>query len=95
MTRRVSYEWIVETFDSHGDILDVEHFETREQAERAVNPASPTCTRLGLVRDVFDNFDYLLEREWAYLRDDGTLPTHFADSSDNPTSTKVPARFRR
>lgn len=81
------YEWDFETIDEDGDIVDHHHCatfaEVRKVAGRATEPG-----RIVLVRDD----DIRSTREWAYLRDDGTLPERFEDAYQRPGAL-VPRRF--
>lgn len=79
----VTYEWIRETCDSDGDIINVDHFDQQPDAKEG--------TEVALVRD--DWHDGMSDRLWAYADADGTLPTHFSDSAGAQTSIRVPKRF--
>ena len=91
-TRSTVYEWVIEAIDEHGDIVDVDHRDTRAEAEASIAGA-PGRHDLGLTRDVFDEVDGLIDRTWAYVQADGTLPTYFRDSGGGDTRHAVPARF--
>jgi hypothetical protein len=90
MTRqtRIEYEWDIETYDEHGDIIDHDH------SDRC--PGQPRVGKLVLVRNVFegereyfeDTAD-LKDRAWAYVGIDGKLPATFDDGE------KVPKRFHK
>lgn len=74
MTRKVTIEWLIETLDEHGNIVDVNHSETF--------PGLPKQWQdVGLVRDVITSKG-VEERSWAYIND-GKLETFFkyADGS--------------
>ena len=86
------YEWVIEEIDADGDIVNVEHTDTRAQAESRI-AGEPGRHDIGLTRDVFDEVDGLIDRAWAYVQEDGTLPTYFRDSGGGDTRHKVPARF--
>jgi arginine repressor len=86
----VEYEWDCEKVDrEEGDIVDHFFGESLEEV-------------LGWVEADDDQHEYRIvlervcgmNRSWAYVIDDGTLPEYFADSAGNDT-TKVPQRFHR
>ena len=82
--------WVVEEVETtSGDIQDTSCWPTalaaREYARRAV--ADGIKLNVALVRT-----DYEGDREWAYLRDDGTLPASFVDAYGYETCP-VPRRF--
>lgn len=86
MTHRVFYEWAVEQLvDDCDDIEDVRHWDTFKQAFADHNTTSER-SRIVLVRDVRHREDLgdLLDRQWCYLNDDGTLPTAFDGGADVP-----------
>lgn len=86
MAKKVSYEWDRETVDEHGDIQDHNH---AEKLRRIIDDEG----RLVLVRDVWNEFDGVVEREWAYVVDNN-LPEHFSDAFQRE-GAKVPQRFHK
>lgn len=87
MRNVTSYEWVVETVNPETDDID-DCWHTDSLPEKlAANE------RLALVRDVGNDGDGLVDRQWAYVAD-GTLPEFFADAWDEPTSARVPQKFR-
>ena len=82
------YEWDRETVDEHGDILDHDH---RDTLSDFIDPMRPD-ERLVLVRDMFCEFDGLVDRGWAYV-EDGKLPTRFDDGCVETHA--VPKRFHK
>jgi hypothetical protein len=92
--RSTVYEWVIEAIDEHGDIVDVDHRESRAEAEASIAGATGRHD-IGLTRDVFDEVDGLIDRTWAYLQPDGTLPEYFSESGGAETRHKVPTRFRK
>jgi hypothetical protein len=84
------YEWIREEVDEHGDIVNTEHFTTRRAAEAGRGETDA----VGLTRDVFSEIDGLVDRLWAYVRPDGTLPSHFSNARGGETGYAVPKRYR-
>ena len=84
----ISYEWDFEFVDTNGDIQDHHHAASFEEVKR-VAERNKEAGRIVLVRR--DDRPYG-EREWAYLRDDGTLPSCFEDAG-GCEGAKVPARF--
>ena len=92
MSTSTVYEWVIEEIDADGNIEDVDHRDTRAEAEASVK-GLPGRYDIGLTRDVFCEFDGLIDRTWAYVQADGTLPAYFSDSGGGETRHKVPARF--
>ena len=92
----IVYEWDAETVNVHEDIDDHNHADTLSEVLRYCSnePADGSHYRIVLVRDKFDECRGLVDRSWAYLNDDGTLPEYFSDSCGEDTF-KVPKRFHR
>jgi hypothetical protein len=69
------------------EIVDTNSFDTLAEAKQQA--AHPLCkySRIGLVRDVGEPLDGLHNRQWAYLDEDGDLPTYFDGGA------VVPMRF--
>ena len=84
---RTSYEWGVEfvTRDGYEDIEDTYHFEKLGDAKRQTSEEFD-C-RIVLIRDQGSEDAGVEHRQWAYLKDDGTLPEEFDGG------TRVPKRF--
>lgn len=96
MTR---YEWDMEVWNGD-EILDHDHRDKLSEFPmdhliQAINQEQISTSgdyfRLVLVRDVFRDAD-LISRSWAYVTDDGKMPTHFLDANDQPAAA-VPKRF--
>jgi len=66
----ISYEWLVEEIDEHGDIQDVRHHESAIDmlADVAREQASGHIVNYGLVRDAFDKTGFNYGRSWAYVK---------------------------
>lgn len=86
----VVYEWIVEGIDEHGDIQEVDHFESLEMALSAASDTGYIVARVCLVRD---SGHRLQDRVWAYV-DGRNVPETFSDSGGADTGIKVPKKFR-
>ncbi|MFZ9064186.1 MAG: hypothetical protein ACO22U_11180 [bacterium] len=85
---KISYEWDNEFVDRHGDIEDHHHGDTLEYLEppQTIPDANGYTRELVLVRDVWNDWDGVVDRQWAYV-EDGVLPTEFTYGA------KVPKRF--
>ena len=92
MKSTVTIEWLVEELDSNGDIYNVIHCDTYAAATKAAG-WSDSETDIGLVRDRGNPVDGLLDRQWAYLDEDGKLPERFSGSGDDHAGPKVPAQY--
>lgn len=95
-----TYEWDFEfwDYDENGDTIDINHnhWDTLPKDTFAnLGPCEGGEVKLVLVRDVGNPDDGLLDRTWAYLRDDGTLPEFFANANGHATGHKVPQRFHK
>lgn len=90
MSRTTTYEWVVESIDEHGDVQDLDFWDTYAEARRAAAGPGPGIARVevGLVRSVWRDDGELLRRGYAYL-DEGELPEAFDDGA------RVPQRFRK
>ncbi|MGL6289260.1 MAG: hypothetical protein ACRC2H_01070 [Silanimonas sp.] len=84
----IRYEWDFEYVDEHGDITDHHHCATFREVKQ-VEARNKGAGRIVLVRT---NDRPYGEREWAYLGDNGKLPSHFNDSGDG-RGAHVPLRF--
>jgi hypothetical protein len=81
MRYQTSYEWVAETQDEHGDIIDCRHNECLKK----LKPKHYEV--IGLVKDIGNDSEGLQDRTWAYIDESGKLPTEFEDG------TLVPKRF--
>jgi hypothetical protein len=92
MKRFLIIEWLIETIDAYGDIIEVTHADTYAEALKwAEGQEQPT--QIGLVRDRGNEVDGLVDRQWAYIEaDSGKLPDHFSDSG-GCIGPAVPARY--
>ena len=91
MRNRVTYEWAVEkTADDSGDIDDVRFWPS--YAEAVADAATPveagTTNHIALVRSVGIEADGMVDRSYAYLKED-RLPDFFENDH------RVPQRFHR
>lgn len=90
----VIYEWDVETVetydDGNNDVHDHHHTKTFAEAKAfaATTPPEGCTHEIVLVRDDDDR------RSWAYLNEDGTIPSHFYDANEGVWG-KVPARYHK
>ena len=76
---KLTYEWVIESLDSNGDIDDVDHSETF--------PSDiPENADVALTRIIGNNRDGIKHRQYAYLAD-GKLPKTFENG------VQVPKRF--
>ena len=89
----VVYEWDVETVsdDGYEDVLDHCHWDTALEALQYIERADERNMRLVLVRDVWCEFDGLVDRAWSYV-EGNKLPERFADSCGEE-KWRVPKRF--
>lgn len=100
--RKVCYEWDIEDFDfdpaaddpQAGDIIDHHHEDKLEgfPLERLLEALKREGSRLVLVRDVIQDGEGVIDRTWAYVLDDGSLPGCFEDANEQPHAI-VPKRF--
>jgi hypothetical protein len=84
----VSYEWVSETKDEHGDITDISFYDSIwdiPKEDFGVND-------IGLVRDKGGNANGLEVRLWAYIKDND-IPRHFSDAMQEVTTVKIPNRY--
>lgn len=111
MRNRVAYEWdaqVSATVDGPeyyaDDIIDHDFRDTlaeiiRSCAQYVFEPSDGTTVDIVLIRHLGNNEDGEKDRQWAYLNDDGTLPTHFtryretSDGSIEVRGGKIPQRF--
>jgi len=89
---RVTYEWFIEEVDiGSEDVNDFIHFSTAADAVAHFRQQPPEGCRFELVlaRDRGNEADSLIDRQWAYVGDDGQLPKEFGGGA------KVPAAYHR
>lgn len=86
---RLDYEWDVEALDEYGDIID--HGFCDGFPGVSTDPLHKVVLVKSYARGLSgDEYSFdIVDRAWAYLQDDGTLPEEFDDGS------KVPLRFHR
>jgi hypothetical protein len=87
MKNKVAHEWLVESVDQYGDIHDTNCYPTLADAIRTTAGADHSdggYYRLGLVRDEGNEVDMLIDRQWAYFQQDGTLPESYNDGAIIP-----------
>tara|TARA_R100000306_G_scaffold41935_1_gene40824 strand:- start:363 stop:746 length:384 start_codon:yes stop_codon:yes gene_type:complete len=95
MANKVGYEWTIEWIADNGDITDSDFADTlKELLQRHHSSIREDKINIGLVRDVWNEFDGVVDRQWAYVIDGGKLPTYF---DENLTFTgrgaKVPKKY--
>jgi hypothetical protein len=78
MTQQIEYEWLYETIDAHGSIVDVDHTDELCQLPEVGVDVGVVC--------YIDNTP-----SWAYIQN-GALPAMFRDAYDRET-IEVPQRF--
>jgi hypothetical protein len=87
MKNKVIHEWLVESVDQYGDIIDSNCYPTLKDAICTTEGADYSdggYYRLGLVRDEGNEVDHLLDRQWAYFQPDGILPESYSDGAIIP-----------
>lgn len=84
----IHYEWTLETLED-GDIIDSTFSDSLTFDKEDIREKD-----LGLVRNVGNNDDGLIDRWWAYVKD-GKLPQFFEDAYRQPTHYKIPAKFHK
>jgi len=89
MAKRTIYEWTVEELDEDNQPFNSDFSEQLG----CLIPVTEAPLNYGLVRDVWDDQDGLIERDWAYVVN-GKLPETFTDSNGKP-SYQIPERFRK
>jgi len=86
MKTSTTYEWAAEKIDESGDIIEASYWDTRREAETMRDRG---FTEIALCRRVHDPVDGdEIERQYAYLLEDGEMPDFF------DAGARVPARFR-
>ena len=90
MKYQVIHEWLVESVDQYGDIIDSNCYPTLADAIRTTLgcPEGQDYYRIGLVRDEGNDVDGLVDRQWAYIQNDGTLPDKYSKGAI------IPKKFR-
>ena len=94
---KVAYEWDVETFDVHGDIIDHNHADKLSEPQLRHWFEFPLAdglqNRIVLVRDVWNDHAGVIDRQWAYLENTDEngwqMPAEFDDGAS------VPKRFAK
>lgn len=84
------YEWTIEAVNKDGDIEDVDHADSKDDALKLAKATKAHSVNVCLVRDSGPRLE---TRMWAYLKN-GVLPATFSDSEGCDTGVKVPKRFR-
>lgn len=97
------YEWVIETCtaDEHEDIEDLHHldrlfdledqfvFDAIDQKRFASEQFGQTMfNRIALMRDRGCNAEGIMDRQYAYVDEDGNLPEAFDEGA------KIPKKFR-
>jgi hypothetical protein len=92
MRYKVSYEWDIEELDEHGDIINHNHADKLKDLPDVKGS-------LVLVRSLGNEYEGLVDRQWAYVYDmygDQYLPRFFSDSGGDTTfEIEVPKRFHK
>lgn len=86
MKTTIRYEWDIETWDEHGDILDHSHSDKCPGVPKREN------RKLVLVRDTGNEVRGVIHRVWAYVKD-GQLPKYFERASGHSSFIAVPKRY--
>lgn len=83
----IVYEWLAETIDEYGDVVQHEHAEKLVDIPDFVKDVDGRGARtICLVKDVYDNASPIPTRAWAYV-ENALLPEYFDDG------TRVNPRF--
>jgi hypothetical protein len=90
MKYKVIHEWLVESVDQHGDIIDSNCYPTLTDAISTTLdcPEGMDYYRIGLVRDEGNDDAGLVDRQWAYILNDGTLEDEYSKGAI------IPEKFR-
>jgi hypothetical protein len=91
---KVTYEWCIETYDEHEDIVDHHHSDVLNYSVSDLFRADGYKTRLVLIRDEGDEDVGVVNRYWAYV-ENGELPEYFTEEWGVPINVKVPQRFHK
>lgn len=87
-----SYEWVTETIDEYGDIVDTNGWRTLTEAIKSAEGEELKCT-ISLRRDIGDDIEGLQDRTQAYSAngfDNGSnIPTRFIGMF-----LRIPEKFR-
>lgn len=90
MKDKVSYEWVCEPLDEHGDIIDPLFGDTLAEVIRfGLKYKGAAEFAYALVRNVGNDIDGIKDREYAYLDHLAQLPDEF------PSGAQVPQRFHQ
>ncbi len=86
----VTFEWVAQERDEHGDIIHLEHYPSRSEVE-AHQRLHDGCSSvlISLVREEVDAEGNLLDRQYAHMADDGTLPAALDGGA------RIPAFYRQ
>ena len=81
----ITYEWVVEELDQYGDIVDVNYYDTLNDARRNAEylRGDDAEVDVGLVRFDYSNDGAHLDKGWAYFVE-GKLPVVFDNGSRVP-----------
>ena len=91
----ITYEWDVETFDVHGDIIDHNHGDTLAELRNWFEfPLEDGLeNRIVLVRDVWNDHAGVTDRQWAYPENSEENGWQIPSEFDHGAS--VPKRFAK
>lgn len=92
MQNKVSYEWDIEEVDRYDDIVDhsfADKLDTHSPSDLAAT--AETTFRLVAVRDVWNERDGVVDRQWAYP-EGNKLPEYFQDAYQRDDA-KTPKRL--
>ena len=71
---RISYEWIVEEVDTHGDIFNTSAWDSLRDAKSYASSCAGFCSvRIALRRNIGDMWGDLIDWDYAYLDKSGTV----------------------
>lgn len=85
MKNKVSYEWVVEHVDEHGDIQDTHQVDSYSEA--LMEGKTYHRKDIALVRDRYNDVVGVIERGYAYVNSKSEISTQFCSGQ------KVPQRY--
>lgn len=71
MSKRISYEWIVEQVDAYGDIVDTSAWDSLRDAKSYAS--SCDGVRIALRRSIGDTWGDLIDWDYAYVDKSGAV----------------------
>lgn len=93
----IRYEWLIDVMepDDSGDVFEVHHFDTLAEARAYVANNPDEICEVGLVRDVGNDAEGVIDRQWAYFDEDGKLPERMDWGGGETGGVKIPKHFLR